>query len=161
MGKPIAMDQVNGTLNMKTKKNSASLQFNHNFGHFVTIDASGNVVLAVTDSTAIVGWAFSNDVAKSATAGTDDIPVNFAVDAEYIIPACAAGVAVSETTLKAALGKTCDIYTTSTTHQFADLATGGSDSLLVTGYQYEGSALGQQFVTVKQNPYGISGRTGV
>lgn len=149
MGKPILCEQLSGGQLIRKLPCSASLQFADKFGHFVTTDSSGDMVLAATNAVAIVGWAFSNDTAKSSTAGADWVSVNVADDAVYRIPACNNGSAVTEANLIAALGKCIGVYTSGTS-QYGDLATAGENTLLVVGYDYYGSSLGEQYVHVKR-----------
>lgn len=160
MGRPIKVGFLKGVDITFMIPAAASLDFDDRYGHFVYVNSSGDLVIAATSSVAVIGWALSGETAASSTAAAEERAVNFATDAVYIIPGCTAGAAITEANCQAALGKTADFYTSSLA-QYCDIETGGADGLMIVGYEYYGSSLGQQYLYVKIHPYGITTAQGV
>lgn len=152
MGRPLIYGQVAGPQVILDMPIGASEVFKNLSGKFVKPDGSGRMEIAGAASVNIVGWIEQGERTASATEGADIGGVNVAKDAVYEMPACgAAGAAVSEATLKAAVGETCDIQMVDTNYQYADLSASSVDILLIVGYRYYGSAAGQQSVLVMIN----------
>lgn len=144
--------QVAGGLSVISFPIGASEVFKDISGHFVVPDGSGRVEIAGATDTDILGWALQGERTASSTEGNDKCDVNTAYDAVYEMPAILnAGTAPTEAQLIAAVGETCDIKMVSTNYQYANINTGSIDILLIVGYKYYGSAVGQQTVYVKVN----------
>lgn len=152
MGRPLKYDQVAGPVVNMDMPIGASEVFKDLSGHFVKPDGSGRIEIAGATDVNIIGWALQGARTASSTEGADIASVNVAKDAVYEIRAVGvAGAAVSEATLKAARGETCDIQMVDTTLQCASLVASAVDILLIVGYNYYGAAAGQQSVKVMIN----------
>lgn len=132
---------------------AASQTFAANGGHFVAVDSNNRMTLATAASTYLYGWAMAGtDLTSSATAGNTRLPVNTSLDAIYRMPV---DTTLTEAQLKALIGETHDIVITgsgTTTRQLFDFDASATNVLQVVGYEYYGSASGEQFVYVKLNP---------
>jgi hypothetical protein len=115
---------------------AASQYFCHAGGHWVYLDSSGHVTLAITATTYLFGWAVSPAGVgagaagsaywlSSATAGADKVFVITDPTAEFCMPADATATAAYE-------GRTADLVSVNDgTAQVADLGTTSTDVLLV------------------------------
>ena len=135
---------------------AASQNFEHLSGCFVKLDSAERADIAEATDTELFGWAFIGDFTTSSTAGQTILTVNISLDAVYLMPINAAK---TEAELQALMGKVCDLIYTSNI-QYADLALSTYDVIQLVGYEYWGSALGEQAVKVRLNPAKI-GATGV
>lgn len=152
MGRPMIFTQVQGPQVIVNAPIGASEVFKDLSGHFMKPDGSGRLEIAGATSVNIVGWMFQGEGTSSSTEGGDVGGVNVAKDAVYEIPACgAAGAAVTEATLKAAVWETCDIQMVSTNLQYADVVTSTIDILLIVDYRFYGTTAGLQSVLVMIN----------
>ncbi len=152
MSRPLKYGQVTGPQAIVEMPIGASEVFKNLSGHFVKMDDAGRIEIAGATDVDIVGWALQGERTASSTEGANKAGVNVALDAIYEMPACgAAGAALTEANLQAAVGETVDIQMVSTNYQYADLSASAVDILLVLGYRYYGSAAGQQSVLVKLN----------
>ncbi len=145
MGQIIKYGQVMGPCVNLEFPVAASEIFKHLGGAFVKIDANNRVAIAGATDTAIIGWANTGDFTASSTAGQTKVPVNISLDAVYRMRLDAAQ---TETQLKGLIGETCDMIVTSNI-QYADVDASAQDVLLIVGYEYLGSGLGEQTVLVK------------
>lgn len=145
MGQIVKYGQVAGpSVNIEFPV-AASEVFKHLGGAFVKIDSNNRVAVAGATDTAIIGWAFTGDFTASATAGQTKIAVNTSLDAIYRMRLDAAQ---TEAQLRGLIGETCDIIVTSNI-QYADVDASAVDILFIVGYEYFGSAIGEQTVLVK------------
>ena len=162
MSRPLIYGQVAGSQAMIDMPIGASEYFYNLSGHFVKPDGSGRMEIAGATDVNIIGWMERGiEGICSTTEGLDVGGVNVAKDAVYEIRAVGtAGAAVTEATLKAAIGETCDIQMVDTYYQCASLVASAVDILLIVGYRYYGSAAGQQSALVMIN-WGKVVNTGV
>ena len=137
--------QVKGPVVSQEFPVAASTIFGHDSGCFVQMNTSGHILMADATSTDIIGWAITGDFTASSTAGQTKVPVNLSHDAVYEMPI---DTARTEAQLIALVGITCDIVVTSNV-QYADYDATSVNILQIVGYNYYGSALGQQTVLVK------------
>jgi len=153
MSRPLIYGQVAGSQAMIDMPIGASEYFYNLSGHFVKPDGSGRMEIAGATDVNIIGWMERGiEGICSTTEGLDVGGVNVAKDAVYEIRAVGtAGAAVTEATLKAAIGETCDIQMVDTYYQCASLVASAVDILLIVGYRYYGSAAGQQSALVMIN----------
>ena len=143
--------QVKGLVVSQSFPLAASTVFKHLSGCFVQMNSSGNILLAATNVTDIIGWAMTGDFTGSSTAGADKVAVNMAHDAVYemgIYGDMPGGTAVTESTLKGYMGLICDLNTTSNV-QTVNPAGTTYNVVQVVGYNYYGSGAGQQTLLVK------------
>jgi len=151
MGRPLIAVPIGIPQCIKSMPIGASEVFKNRSGHLVKPDGSGRMEIAGDASVNIVGWMLQGERTASATEGADKGDVILDHDMVYLMPACgAAGIAVSEAVLKAATGKSCDIYVGSD-YQYANVAASVVGILLIVGYEYYGSAVGDQWARVKIN----------
>lgn len=131
---------------------AASEVFKHLSGCFVEYNSAGRVAVAGATSTDLAGWAYTGEYTASATAGNTRVPVNVAFDAVYRMPL---ETAYTEAQLLAVCGKFCDIAVTSNV-QYANPGGTSINIIQVVGYEYYGSAAGQQAVLVKLVPKNLT-----
>lgn len=134
---------------------AASVEFKHLSGAFVQLNSSGHVLMAVAGVTDIIGWAFTGEFTASTTAGQTKVAVNMSLDAVYEMPI---DTARTEAQLIALGGLFCDIIVTSD-YQYADYDAQENNILQIVGYNYYGSALGQQTLLVKLVPGNLTTQT--
>lgn len=157
MGQVVKYGHVRGPeVNMEYPV-AASEVFKHLGGAFVAWDSNNRIAVAGASSTAIIGWAYGGDFTASSTAGNTRLVVNTSLDSIYRMPLAAA---TTEATLQGVVGESCDIIVTSSV-QYADITASAIDSLYIVGYEYFGSALGEQTVLVKLYWRNIAVRAGV
>lgn len=144
----IKYGQVKGPVVSQNYPVAASVVFKHLGGAFVQVNSSGHVLIAPAGVTDLIGWAFTGDFTASATAGQTEVAVNLSLDAQYEMPI---DTARTEAQLKALIGLFCDIIVTSDI-QYADYDGQSENILQIVGYNYYGSALGQQTLVVKLVP---------
>ena len=143
---------------------AASQKFYRKGGHFVYLDASGHITLALTATATLFGYvpnvpagqgaeaAGSAYWQSSATAGADKLLVIRDLTAEYFVPA-------STTATAAMCGDACDIIGVNDgTVQTADVDTSTTDVLLIrrTGTSVGGAATD---VVVSINPAKVQADT--
>lgn len=153
MGRPLIYGQITGGKSFIDMPIGASEYFYNLSGHFVKPDGSGRMEIAGATDVNILGWMERGiEGVCSTVEGADIGGVNLAKDAVYEMRAVgAAGAAVTEAVLKAAVGETCDIQMVSTYYQCASMVASAIDILLIVGYRYYGSAAGQQSALVMIN----------
>lgn len=155
-GKVIKFTKVKGPEINLPYPVAASTVFKHLSGAFVYLDSNQRIALAGAAQTELLGWAFTGEWTSASTAGQTILGVNISLDAVYCMPLDAAR---TETQLRSYVGKTCDIITTSNI-QYADFDASATDVLQIVGYEYWGSAAGEQGLWVKLNPTKVAA-TGV
>lgn len=147
----IKFGQVKGPVVSQEFPLAASTVFKNLSGCFVQMNSSGNILLAATNVTDIIGWAMTGDWTGSATAAASKVAVNMAHDAVYEMPIYGdlpAGTAVAESTLKGYIGKICDLDTNSNVQTVNPSGT-TYNVVQIVGYNYYGSGAGQQTLLVK------------
>ena len=145
MGKVNNFGQINDVRTMVELPLQASVAFKYLGGKFVTIDGDEQVGLTADSEAYIVGWAMVGEFTGNSTAGRDKVAVNMARGAVYEMPI---DTTLTETELKALLGKTCDIVVTSGI-QYADHDAGDDNVIQIVGYHYYGAAAGEQTLLVR------------
>jgi hypothetical protein len=137
MSHEIKYGWVSGGRQGREYKVAASQYFNRLGGHFVYADTAGNITLAVSTTTTLLGWAeVPKDAAgksawmSSSTAGADKVFVITDPTAIYAIPGAAAVNATQ-------IGNACDIVMTNATYallQSANVGTTSTDVLRIEGF---------------------------
>lgn len=126
---------------------AASVAFKALGGKFVTKDGNGNYALSVATDSQIAGWAcVSGDYTSSSTAAADSRPIIDDLDAIFELPVDSGDTAITATTLKALIGKTCDLIVTDGI-QGADINASTYDVVKIVGGDVD-----KNTVYVKLNP---------
>ena len=158
----IAYGQVAGPVVSRDYPLAASVAFKALSGKFMQLNSSGQVLIAVAGVTDLIGWAFTGlDWTSSATAGNDKVTVNLALDAQYEMPIYGdgpSGTAVTEATLKGNIGLMCDLNVTSNIQSVNTSGT-SQNVIQIVGYNYYGSAAGEQTYIVKLVPKNLTTAT--
>jgi hypothetical protein len=122
---------------------AASQAFKAKSGRFVTKDASGNYAISVAADTQIAGYVDCGDFTSSSTAAADKLPVIVDLNAIFEIPV---DETITATSLKALIGKTCDLVVNSGIQQ-ADIGASATDVIKIVGGDVD-----EQTVYVMINP---------
>ena len=157
----IQYGQVKGPLVSQEFPLAASVVFKHLSGKFMQLNSSGRVLIAAATVTDLIGWALTGEWTSSSTAGVDKVAVNIDLNAQYEMPIYGAGpsgTAVTEATLKGNVGLMCDLNVTS---DIQSVNTSGTsyNVVQIVGYNYYGSAAGQQTYIVKLVPKNLTTAT--
>ena len=148
MSRPVKFGQVKGPIVTVPIPAQASQNFENRSGCFVTLDSSERAGVSVAADTQIFGFALAGDFTTSSTAGQTILAINISLEAIYLMPLDAARTIAQ---LQDLVGKTCDLVVASNI-QYADYDASTTDVIQIVGYEYWGSASGEQGVWVRMNP---------
>jgi hypothetical protein len=148
MARPVTYGQAFGGRSIVQIPVDASISFRHEGGRWVTLAATRYARIASNNVNDLVGWAETTGTwSSSATAGADVIAVNVAYDAVYEMPIVSA---TTESTCKGLIGKQSDLEQLSDI-QYVNADASAIGNILIVGYKYYGSAVGEQSLLVMKN----------